>query len=82
MVNLGFIEAIPISDLLEKAKELEIRLRLYASDAVNLAPALINSVNMVSEDRHLLCSHVKNLMETLRLKIFRLKDLYQDSVVI
>ncbi|HIE18143.1 TPA: PIN domain-containing protein [Candidatus Bathyarchaeota archaeon] len=77
MTDLGFMEAVPVSILLEKAKELEIRLDLYASDAVNLAPALIKSVNMLSEDKHLLRGFVKDFMEKFGLKIFRLKDFYK-----
>ncbi len=78
MADLGFIEAVPVSRLLNKAKELEIKLKLYASDAVNLAPALVNSINMLSEDRHLHRKSVKDFMEKLGLKILRLKDLYGD----
>lgn len=76
MADLGFMEAAPVSTLLEKAKELEIRLNLYASDAVNLAPALINSMDMLSEDKHLLRRSVEDFMEKLGLKILRLKDFY------
>lgn len=82
MVNLGFIEAVPISRLLDEAKELEIKLKLYTSDAVNLAPALVNSINMLSEDRHLLRESVRDFMEKLGLKILQLKNIYgSDSRV-
>ncbi|HID90883.1 TPA: PIN domain-containing protein [Candidatus Bathyarchaeota archaeon] len=76
MASLGFIETIPVSDLLEKAKEIEIKLRLYASDAVNLAPALMSSADMLTEDRHLLRRSVRDFMGRRGLRILRLKDLY------
>ena len=74
---LGFIEVIPVSNLLDEAKKLEIRLRLYASDAVNLATALKNSINMLSEDRHLHCKSVGDYLVKRGLRVFRLKDLYK-----
>ena len=76
MVELGFIEVVLISDLLEKAKEVEIKLNLYASDAANLSSSLVSSTNMLSEDKHLLRKSVKDFMEKVGLKVLRLKDLY------
>ena len=74
---LGFIEVIPVSNLLDEAKKLEILLRLYASDAVNLATALKNSINMLSEDRHLHRKSVGDYLVKRGLRVFRLKDLYK-----
>lgn len=74
---LGFIEVIPVSNLLDEAKKLEVRLRLYASDAVNLATALKNSINMLSEDRHLHSKSVGDYLVKRGLRVFRLKDLYK-----
>ena len=74
---LGFIEVIPVSNLLDEAKKLEMRLRLYASDAVNLATALKNSINMLSEDRHLHRKSVGDYLVKRGLRVFRLKDLYK-----
>jgi len=74
---LGFIEVIPVSNLLDEAKKLEVRLRLYASDAVNLATALKNSINMLSEDRHLHRKSVGDYLVKRGLRVFRLKDLYK-----
>ncbi len=76
MVELGFIKVISISNLLEVAKDLEIGLNLYASDAVNLSPALIGSTNMLSEDKHLHRKSVRDFLEKAGLKVLRLKDLY------
>ncbi len=74
MSELGFIGATPISQRLDEAKELEIRLRLYASDAVNLAPTLLNSIDILTEDRHLLRSSVKNFMEERGIKSYNSKN--------
>jgi len=76
MANLGFIEVMSVHSLLEKAKELIVVLNLYASDAVNLASALMKRVNMVSEDKHLLRESVKNYVGKFGIKILRLKELY------
>ena len=76
MAELGFIRTIPISSLLEKAKDLEIELNLYASDAVNLSTAVLNSKDMLTEDKHLLQKSVKGFMEKLGLKISKLDEFY------
>lgn len=74
MVELGFIKVVPLSKLVEKAKDLEIELGLYASDAVNLATAILQFKSMLTEDRHLLKESVKNYMSALGLKIIRLNE--------
>jgi len=60
ITSLGFIEAVPVGKILEKAKEVEIALSLFASDAVYLATAIINHATLVSEDRHLLNNDIRN----------------------
>ena len=76
MAELGFIRAMPVSGLLEKAKDLEIELTLYASDAVSLSAAVLNSVSMLTEDKHLLQKSVKNFMEKLGLIVCKLDEFY------
>jgi predicted nucleic acid-binding protein len=76
MAELGFINTVPVYDLLEKAKDLEVELNLYASDAVNLATAVLNLKNILTEDKHLLQEAVKNYMGKLGLKIIRLNEFY------
>lgn len=76
MIELGFIRTVPISNLLDKAKDLEVELRLYAADAVSLSVSVLNSVNMLTEDKHLLQRSVKNYMEKLGLKIIKLGEFY------
>ena len=58
------------------AKELEIRLKLYASDAIHLALAIEKSIDLLTEDRHLLREEIKDYMTKRGLKILRLSDLY------
>ncbi|MBS7247217.1 MAG: type II toxin-antitoxin system VapC family toxin [Candidatus Jordarchaeales archaeon] len=76
MASLGFMEAAPLSGLLDKARDLEVDLDLYASDAVNLAVAVLYSRNMLTEDRHLLKASVKDYVKSLGLKIIRLTELF------
>jgi len=58
--SLGFIEAIPVGKILDKAKEVEIPLSLFASDAVHLATAIISHATLISQDGHLLNRDVMN----------------------
>ena len=60
ITSLGFIEAVPIGKALDKAKEIEITLSLFASDAIYLATAIINHAILISEDKHLLNRDVAN----------------------
>ena len=78
MARLGFMEVVPVSRVLDKAVELEVQLKLYASDAVNLATALLYSVDLLSEDRHLLRDSVRNFMKRLGLRVLQLKDFYKE----
>ncbi|MBS7635137.1 hypothetical protein KEJ34_06590 [Candidatus Bathyarchaeota archaeon] len=76
MAEVGLIKAISLFNLLDKAKDLEIDLDLYASDAVNLAVAVLQSRSMLTEDRHLLKESVKKCMEVLGLRIIRLNEFF------
>lgn len=76
MAEVGLIKVISLFNLLEKAKDLEINLDLYASDAVNLAVAVLQSRSMLTEDRHLLKESVKKYMEVLGLRIIRLNEFF------
>ena len=78
MADLGFINTVPLHDILEKARDLEIELNLYSSDAVNLATAVLSSQNMLTEDKHLLRENVRNYLKKLSLKIVRLKEFYSS----
>jgi len=74
ITSLGFIEAIPVGKILDKAKEIEIALSLFASDAVYLATAIINRATLVSEDRHLLNNDIRNYAQREGVKIISLKQ--------
>jgi Arc/MetJ-type ribon-helix-helix transcriptional regulator/predicted nucleic acid-binding protein len=56
--SLGLIEVMPTKMLLDSAKEAEIELGLFASDAIYLATAIIQHTNLLTSDRHLLSKHV------------------------
>lgn len=45
-------------------------------DAVNPSVSVLNSVNILTEDKHLHQRSVKNFMEKLGLKIIKLDDFY------
>jgi predicted nucleic acid-binding protein len=54
MDRLGFMEAVPVGEVLDVSKETIIGLHLYASDSVYLATSIIRGAKLVTEDRHLL----------------------------
>ncbi|MEM3551562.1 MAG: hypothetical protein QXV01_10800 [Candidatus Bathyarchaeia archaeon] len=76
MAELGFINTVPVHNLLEKAKDLEkwnqpIRLRRCKPYNSN-----VKLKNMLTEDKHLLQENVRNHMEKLGLKVTRLKEFF------
>ncbi|MEM2794628.1 MAG: PIN domain-containing protein, partial [Thermofilaceae archaeon] len=75
LVELDYLELVPVSEVLDHARKLIINLNLYASDAVHLATALKRERNLVSEDRHLLRSDVIQYAQEHRVKVFRLIDI-------
>ncbi len=78
MVELGFLDLVSVSSVLEQAMELIIELGLYASDAVTLASAIARRVDLVSEDRHLLRDHVREAASSRGIGIFSLKEFYGE----
>jgi len=74
ITSLGFIEAVPVGKALDKAKEVEISLSLFASDAVYLATAIINHATLISEDKHLLNRDAVNYAQREGSKIISLKE--------
>ena len=68
---------VSVTTLLEKAKELVVELNLYASDAVNLASALMKKVDVISEDKHLLRNSVKNYAKKFGVRIYSLREFYR-----
>lgn len=55
---LGLIEVVPTNTLLDKVKEAEIELGLFASDAISLATAIAQHTDLLTSDRHLFNDHV------------------------
>ena len=60
MVSLGFIEAVPVGEVMGEAKEIEVELSLFASDSVYLATAVKRNATLITEDRHLLRREVRD----------------------
>lgn len=79
MNELGFLKPISIEKLRDLAKELIIILNFYVIDALMLATAISNSLNLLTEDAHLLKNEVKEFMEKKGLKIINLKDFYSNK---
>jgi predicted nucleic acid-binding protein len=76
MIELGFLKIILIEKIRDLAKDLIIMLNLYVIDALILATAITNSLNLLTEDTHLLKREVKEFMKKRELKIINLKDFY------
>ena len=74
ITSLGFIEAVPIGLTLDKAKNIEIELSLFASDSVYLATAIVKKANLVTEDKHLLGKEVVEYARKEGVKIISLKE--------
>lgn len=74
ITSLGFIKAVPVGKALEKAKEIEISLSLFASDSVYLATAVINKATLVTEDGHLLKKEVVEYAKKEGIKIVSLRE--------
>jgi len=74
ITSLGLIEAVPVGKVLDKTKEVEVALSLFASDAVYLATAIINHATLISEDKHLLNRDVADYAQREGTKIISLKE--------
>lgn len=74
IVSLGFIEAVPVGDVMDEAKDIEVALSLFPSDAVYLATAMRGHATLVTEDRHLLRRAVKEYAGKGGVKVLSLGD--------
>lgn len=79
MNELGFIESVPTAMLHEVGKELVIELKLYVADAITLAVARSKSVDLLTEDKHLLKQDAKKMMKGNGLKVITLKEFYGQT---
>jgi len=71
--SLGLIEVVPTNMLLDEAKEAEIELGLFASDAIYLAAAIVQHANLLTSDRHLLNRHVLEYAKEQGIRILPLE---------
>lgn len=74
--ELDLLDIVPVSRYLELAKDLIAELTLYASDAIHLSLALKESLNLLSEDKHLLREDVREYSEKHGVRILSLKEVY------
>lgn len=72
--SLGFIEAVPVGKALDKAKEVEIALSLFASDSIYLATAMISRASLITVDRHLLRKDVVDYARREGVKVMNLAE--------
>ncbi|HID17990.1 TPA: PIN domain-containing protein [Candidatus Bathyarchaeota archaeon] len=76
MDELGFLRSVSTAVLKNKALNLLVKLNLYVADALNLAVAIFNSSDLLTEDKHLLRSRVKEFMKKKGLNVVRLREAY------
>ena len=75
IASLGFIEAVPVGEVLDEAKEIIVALSLFASDSVYLATAVKRNATLVTEDRHLLSRKVKDYAGKRGIKVMSLGEM-------
>jgi predicted nucleic acid-binding protein len=71
--SLEIIRLIPIQGLLDKAKEIEIDLKLFASDSTYLAAAITENKDLLTDDNHLLEQNVRQYAEKQGIHILPIK---------
>ena len=74
---LGLIRFVKVSDVKDLALEIIYSLNLYAADAVVLATAILNNVNLITEDSHLLKKRVMKYAKEHGVEIFTLDSYYE-----
>lgn len=78
LAGLGFVELVPVFEVIDLAGMLIVELNLYASDAVHLATAAKRSAPLVTEDEHLHRREVIDLARKLGVEVVRLRDLRES----
>ena len=74
ITSLGFIEAVPVKEVLDESVEIEIVLSLFASDAVYLATVMMNQAALIAEDSHLLNRYVVEYAQRKNTEITTLRE--------
>ncbi|MHA1589725.1 MAG: type II toxin-antitoxin system VapC family toxin [Candidatus Njordarchaeales archaeon] len=75
--SLGLIKFVRVSEVKELALEMIYSLNLYTADAVILATAIINNVDLLTEDSHLLKNRIIKYAEKHGVRIFTLDGYYR-----
>jgi len=76
MDRLGFMEAVPVGEVLDASKEVITGLNLHASDSVYLATSIIRGARLVTEDRHLLRGDVVKYARLRGVEIHSLEKVF------
>jgi len=74
---LGLIRFVKVSEVKDLALEIIYSLNLYAADAVVLATAILNNVNLITEDSHLLKKRDMKYAKEHGVEIFTLDSYYE-----
>jgi len=75
LLERGAIKTLPVTEVLELAKDIQIRLHLYAADAVHLATAISTGSSVRwTEDDHLRKKSVKEYAAGYGLAVKRLEE--------
>ncbi|OGD45473.1 hypothetical protein A3K69_06345 [Candidatus Bathyarchaeota archaeon RBG_16_57_9] len=77
MGRLGFMEAVPVGEVLDLAKDAMMELPLYASDSVYLATSIKRGASLVTDDRHLLRADVVEYGRSRGVEVLGLRELPQ-----
>lgn len=72
--SLDLIEVVPMNRFLDKAREAEIELKLFASDSTYLATAIVEKADLLTEDKHLLNRRVLTYAEKEGIHILALDE--------
>jgi predicted nucleic acid-binding protein len=76
LYKIDALKGVGIEEVLYRAKDIAIRLNLYAGDALHLASAVHHGCNIFwSEDRHHLKSSTRNYMDRYNIKIKSLSQI-------
>lgn len=77
--SLGLIRFVKVSEVKGLALELIYSLGLYAADAVGLATAVVNNVDLITEDSHLLKKKVMKYAKEHGVRISTIDSYYAQS---
>jgi predicted nucleic acid-binding protein len=77
---IGILKNVSLEDSFQIAKEAQIELNLYASDALHLAAAIISDCKIIwTEDKHFINCRDKDFILKRKIKIRTLRDLIKEE---